>query len=262
MLKGNFLFLGTGASSGVPMIGCSCKVCTSSYARNQRLRPSGLLTVEGKKLLIDSGPDFRHQALIYHLDSLDGVLLTHSHYDHIGGLDELRIYYLRTRKPLPLLLSKSTFEDLKRRYDYFFREKSLSVSLTAQIDFQVLEKERGFSEFLGIEIQYMQYEQAGMPVTGYRIGTFAYISDIQHYPETIFSDLSGVETLVVSVLRHESSLMHFNVEEGIDFSKKVGAKHAFFTHLGHELDYAETNSLLPKGIQLAYDGLKLDFGYG
>jgi len=262
MTQAQFLFLGTGASSGVPMIGCTCKVCLSTDVRNKRLRPSGLILLKDKKLLIDSGPDFRQQALTHHINHLDGVLLTHSHYDHIGGLDELRIYYLRTRKPLPVLLSDPTYQDIKRRYDYFFRERSLNLSLAAQLEFQILDQERGKTEFLGTQIHYMRYSQAGMPVTGYRLSNFAYVSDIQNYPETIFADLSGVEILVLSALRHESSFMHFNIEEGVAFARKVGAKKIFFTHLGHELDYTKTNALLPDDIRLAYDGLVVDFDNG
>ena len=243
------------------MIGCTCKVCKSMNTRNQRLRPSGLVTLADKKLLIDSGPDFRTQALKVGLNQLDGLLLTHSHYDHLGGLDELRIYYVWTRKPLAVLVSEPTFLDIKHRYDYFFKERSINRSLTAQLDFQVLKEKRGVTQFLGFDVGYMQYEQGGMPVMGYRVGSFAYISDIRNYPETIFSDLTGVKTLVVSALKKEPSPMHFSLDEGVDFARKIGAQQTFFMHLGHELDYDETNALLPSDIQLAYDGLKVDFDY-
>ena len=118
---GKFLFLGTSASAGVPIIGCKCPVCTSSSPRNHRLRPAGLLQVAGRTLLIDVGPDFRQQALKYQIDAPDGLILTHTHYDHIAGIDELRVYYVRSKKPFPCLLSQESFEDLKRRYYYLFR---------------------------------------------------------------------------------------------------------------------------------------------
>lgn len=261
MTQAEFLFLGTGASSGVPMIGCRCAVCTSSDIHNKRLRPSALITCKNKKLLIDSGPDFRFQALNYKIDHLDGMLLTHSHFDHIAGLDELRIYYLRTKNALPVLLSKATFEDVKRRYYYLFQDKNRSVSLTAQLEFHVLEKMRGSTQFLGLKIDYMQYEQAKMPVTGFRLGSLAYLSDIREYPETVFADLAGVKTLILSMLKKEVSPMHFNIQEGIEFARKAGAKKTYFTHMGHELDYAATNAELPYGFQLGYDGLKLEFEY-
>ncbi|MCH9625865.1 MAG: Ribonuclease BN [Chlamydiales bacterium] len=261
-MPNSFLFLGTGGSAGIPMVGCHCSVCSSLEPKNKRLRPSGLLTIDGKKLLIDTGPDFRTQALRYGIDHLDGVLLTHSHFDHVAGLDELRSYYLIDRKPLAVVIPKPTLADLKKRYDYLFRAKSWGVSLTAQLEFQVLESERGETQFLDIPIRYTCFEQAGMPVTGYRFGSFAYISDIRVYPESIFEDLSGVKTLVLSALRHELSLMHLNIEEAIEFAQKVGAKKTYFTHMGHELEHISTNQNLPTGFELAYDGLLLDIDNG
>lgn len=243
------------------MIGCKCRVCQSQNYHNKRLRPSGLIQIREKKLLIDTGPDFRYQALKYHLDHLDGVLLTHSHFDHVAGLDELRSYYLIYRKTLPVLVSRPTLDDLKKRYDYLFREKSRTISLTAQLDFNMLEEEGGQREFLGISLQYMPFEQASMPVTGYRFDSFAYISDIRQYSETIFEGLKGVEILVLSALRKESSLMHFNLDEAIAFARKVGAKRTYLTHIGHELDHDEAIAYLPNDIQPAYDGLELEFDY-
>jgi phosphoribosyl 1,2-cyclic phosphate phosphodiesterase len=256
-----FLFLGTGGSAGVPMIGCKCQVCISTDPRNRRLRPSGIIKENGKTLLIDSGPDFREQALKYDIDHLEGVLLTHSHFDHVAGLDELRAYYLRYRKNLPILVSKTTMEDLKRRYDYLFREKSWGMSLAAQLEFQVLENTRGETVFCGIPLQYVTYEQGGMQVNGFRFGPFAYISDIRNYPETLFKDLAGVEVLVVGALSHAPSMMHFSINEAIEFSRIVGAKETYFTHISHELEHLTTNEDLPQGFALAQDGQRLVFNY-
>jgi phosphoribosyl 1,2-cyclic phosphate phosphodiesterase len=253
-----FLFLGTGGSSGIPMIGCHCEVCTSLDPCNKRLRPSGLLTWQGKRLLIDVGPDFRTQALRYGIDHLDGILISHSHYDHIAGIDELRAYYLHHRIPLPVLLSKSTYLDLKRRYDYFFQKRSLETSLPAQLDFHVIEEMRGEISFLDLPVGFTLYEQATMPVTGFRFGMFAYISDIRQYPDTIFDDLKGLEILVLSMLRQEASFMHLNLEEAIAFAKRVGASQTYFTHMSHEIEHAKVCALLPEGLHLAYDGLTLE----
>jgi phosphoribosyl 1,2-cyclic phosphate phosphodiesterase len=259
-MKAEFLFLGTGGSSGIPMIGCTCRVCTSSDPHNKRLRPAGLITCNKKRLLIDCGPDFRQQALCYHIDHLDGVVLTHSHFDHVAGLDELRVYYLLHRiPPLPVLVSEPTLRELKGRSDYLFREKSTTGSLTAQLDFQVITEERGTAHFLGFEVKHIRFDQAGMPVTGYRFGSLAYISDIRTFPETIYADLAEIKILVLSALRYESSRLHFNLNEAIAFAQKVGAEETYFTHMAHELDHAQTNARLPKGVQLAYDGLKLTF---
>jgi phosphoribosyl 1,2-cyclic phosphate phosphodiesterase len=244
------------------MIGCACPVCTSLNPCNKRLRPAGLITSQGKKLLIDAGPDFRMQALCYKIDHIDGILITHSHFDHIAGLDELRAYYLLHREPLPVLLSKATFLEIRRRYDYFFQTKNPETSLPAQLDFQVIEQERGQTSFLGFDIGFTHYEQSGMQVTGFRFGSFAYISDIRQYPQSIFEDLAGVEILVLSMLRQRASLVHFNLKEAIAFAQQVGAEKVYFTHVSHEIEHATVSELLPEGVHLAYDGLKLEFNHG
>lgn len=258
-MKCSLLFLGTGASSGIPLIGCTCAVCTSTNPYNQRLRPSVLITVEEKTFLIDTGPDLRAQALTHHITKLDGVLFTHTHYDHIAGIDELRSFYLLNKEPLPVLLSKPTYDELRVRYAYLFTEKSRDKSLTAQLNFSVLPSERGTISFQGVNIQYLTYEQGGMKVSGFRLGNMAYLSDLNKYDETIFEDLEGVEVLVVSALRYAPSYMHLTVEEASAFAKKVGAKKTYLTHLSHEIEHEEANKMLPEGICLSYDGLTIDF---
>lgn len=243
---------------GVPVIGCQCAVCRSESPCNQRMRPSGLITIGHKKILIDCGPDFRMQALRYHIHHLDGLILTHAHHDHLAGIDELRVYYMQTKDPLPCLVSHETANNLKHRYHYFFEENE-GRKLTAKIALQVLEGERGETDFLGIGIGYMTYEQGGMCVNGFRFGNFAYISDIRNYPDTIFEDLKGVEILVVSALRMTSSFMHFSVDEAVEFVNRIGAKQAWLTHISHDLDHEATNSRLPSHIRMAYDGLELTF---
>lgn len=257
--KGRFLFLGTGGSMGIPIIGCECAVCRSPSTYNKRLRPSGLLKIFEKEVLIDCGPDFRMQMLQHHIKKIDGLIFTHAHYDHTGGFDELRIINARSKKPIPCLLSEATAQELKMRFPYVFDVNDPMSTLTAKVSLQYLESTRGYIEFLGIPIHYMTYEQGGMLVNGFRFGNFAYISDIRHYPETIFADLKGIETLVISCLRYQQSHLHFNVEEAVEFSKKVGASQAWFTHIAHELDHDLTNSKLPPNYQLAYDGLEINF---
>lgn len=257
-MRNRFLFLGTGGSMGVPVISCTCKVCTSTSPFNKRLRPSGLLRVEGKDFLIDAGPDIRLQALRYGITDLDGALLTHSHFDHIAGVDDLRIFYYLHHRRFPCLLSEETLNELKLRYHYlFFQTKDGSLE-SKPFDFQTLKSDFGKVSFQGVTLNHVTYFQSGMKVTGYQYGTFAYISDIRQYEERLIKELNGVETLVLSALRFTPSEMHFNIDEAIDFAKRVGAKRTYLTHITHDLDHEETNAKLPSDIQLSYDGLEIE----
>lgn len=258
-IVGRFTFLGCGGSMGVPVVGCSCNVCLSHSPYNKRLRCSGLLQIGEKEILIDPGPDFREQALRQKIHSLDGVVITHTHYDHIGGLDDLRIFYLIQKKPLPCLVSLESYDDIKKRYGYLFRPATEYSNLTAKFDFQLLEKDRGQVDFLNISFRFTSYSQGGMKVNGFRIGDFAYVSDIRLFPDTIYEDLKGVKILVLSALRKKISHVHFNLDEAVEFSKKIGASQTWLTHLAHELDYFEANDYLPEDVKLAYDGLTFDF---
>ncbi len=258
-MSGKFLFLGTGASVGIPVIGCKCAVCTSSSPFNHRLRPSGLIQSKGKSVLIDVGPDFRQQALKFGIDHLDGLLLTHTHYDHIAGIDELRIFYVRRNRELPCLLSKESYEHLKMRYPYLFQRIGEAASLSARLEIHLLAAMKGEVEFVGLKIGYFSYYQGDMAVNGYRIGNFAYVSDIREYDESIFVALKGVDHLVLSALREAPSRLHFSLEEAVRFARQAGAKKTWLTHMNHELDHEKANSKLPNDVQLAYDGLEISF---
>ncbi|MCI0382271.1 MAG: MBL fold metallo-hydrolase [Chlamydiae bacterium] len=253
----SFLFLGTGGSMGVPVVTCSCKVCTSPSPYNKRLRPSGLVKWDGKQILIDAGPDFREQALRFNIRHLDGILLTHTHYDHIGGIDDLRVFYFLKKMRVHCLSSKETSDELKYRYHYLFRHAEEEKDIVFQLDLETLPDDFGKTHFMSIPIQYVTYFQAGMKVNGFRFGSFAYISDIQKYDVQIFPYLEGLDILVVSALRETPSPAHFTLEEAISFARKVGAKKTYITHIAHNLEHEETNRKLPKDIRLAYDGLEI-----
>ena len=260
MDKNRFVFLGTGGSLGVPIIGCECAVCSSTDPCNKRLRPSGVLFVENKTIVIDAGPDFRQQFLRFGLTSLDALLLTHTHYDHIGGLDDLRIFYLLKRHRPICVVSEETYRELKFRYHYLFkRSASGDEEHAVHIDFKLLKGDFGVFDLFGIPLHYISYSQAGMKVNGFRVGSFAYVSDIRDYSDEIFTHLKGVKTLVVSALRAVPTEVHFSLDEAASFAKKVGAKQTFITHITHDLEHRATNASLPKEVQLAYDGLEITF---
>lgn len=253
-MKGKLLFLGTGGSMGIPVVACNCSVCTSASTKNKRFRASALLTVENKKILIDAGPDFREQALNLGLKSIDGLILTHSHRDHTGGIDELRAFH----RPIPCLASQATIDDVKASNAYIFQNQNPDKLLTS-FDFHILKGDQGPVSFLDLHFHFITFEQGGTPVNGFRFGNLAFISDIRHYSEAIFDELEGVQTLVISALRNEPSALHFSIPEAITFSKRIGAKTTWFTHMAHEIDHEKTNRDLPEGFQLAYDGLEIEF---
>ncbi len=256
-MKGRFLFLGTGGSAGVPMIGCQCEVCRSPSPYNKRLRSSGLIQVQDKNFLIDVGPDFRTQALKFNISHLTGVLLTHAHADHIAGIDDLRAFFFLQRMKLPCVLSKETYDEVKLRYHYMLKPLMSEKSISAQIDFQVLPEDFGEFELAGVPFTYFSYFQVDMKVTGFRVGNFAYVSDIRKYSEKMVGMIRGVDILVLSALRHHASVMHFTVDEAVAFAKMVGAKKTYLTHLAHELEYEATNALLPSNVRMGYDGLEI-----
>lgn len=258
-MNGKLIFLGTGGSAGVPIVGCSCEVCCSTESVNKRLRSSVLIFWKDRQFLIDAGPDFREQALRAGITKLDGLLLTHAHNDHTAGLDDLRPISYRRKTPLPVLLSDATAEDIRRRYDYLF--ESGTKDYICRFNFHLLEggREAGLTVFEELPIQYVTYIQGGMLVNGYRIGNLAYLSDIKHFSPSIFDELKGVKYLIISALRYSSSPLHLSVDEAIDFANQLKAEKVWLTHLSHDLDHEKTNASLPPHIRLAYDGLEIDF---
>lgn len=251
------LFLGTGASMGIPHIGCHCRVCSSTNSKNHRLRSSVLLTVNQKKILVDCGPDYRQQALKYRIDTLDGFMLTHAHHDHTASLDELRAYRFCSCDSMPCLLSRDTLKDIQLRFSYMFATNMHSKRCVSKFNTLVLPDEAGEIEFCGVRVVYFSFMHADIMVNGFRVGSWAYITDISTYRENIFDYLKGVETLVISALQFAPSPLHFSVDEAIDFSRRVGARQTWLTHIGHEMEHEHANAYLPENIRVAYDGLEL-----
>jgi len=253
------VFLGTGASSGVPVIGCSCKTCRSKSKYNKRLRPSILIKHKKKNILVDVGPDIRQQALKYKINKLDALIITHAHFDHIAGIDDLRIYNRKQKKNIECYLLGSTYDEIKRKYEHFFKKNHIGHTQSAKFDFHVLDEEKKKIRFNDMSFSYFSYFQDSKKVLGIRLNKFAYITDIKAYEKTIMEDLKDLDILILSCLRTTKSEVHFDLNEAIDFSKKVNSKVTYFTHLAHEIEYSRFSSKLTKNIKLAYDGLKLKF---
>ena len=257
-MKGKLLFLGTGGSVGVPLIGCSCEVCRSTDPLNQRLRPSALIRIGHQQFLIDASPDFRTQALKFGIKWLDGFLLTHAHYDHTAGIDDLRPICFLRQSPLPVLASAETARDIRLRYYYLFpSDESMK---NTHFDLQILPPEQmGKVLFEQLPVEYVTYLQGKMAVNGFRIGNLAYLSDVRNFAPEIFSQLQGVKDLVISALKYIPSPLHFSIDEAIDFAKQIKAERVWLTHLSHELHYHHANAYLPPHVRMAYDGLEINF---
>jgi len=257
--QGVLQFLGTGPSTGVPVVGCRCSVCVSDDPRNHRLRSSVRVCVGEKLILIDASPDFRQQALKYHITMPDALCITHTHYDHIGGLEELRVFNFQKKKAVPCFLSDASFLSVQKLFYYHFSSRKEQESFAAEMDFHVLSSEQGTLSLDEIDLSYFSYWHGSMPVTGWRIGELGYVTDIKQYDPVVFEALSDIEVLIIGVSCFGASRTQMTIEEALEFREKVGAKRTYFTHLSHDIDYARASAMLPEDIRLAYDGLEVQF---
>lgn len=245
---------------GVPTVGCACAVCTSADPRDKRLRPSILVRWNApggeRAVVIDTGPDFREQALRAHLTRVDAVLYTHAHADHILGMDDLRPLSFAAQRAgglIPLYASAETAAVLRRVYDYHFSADA-TYPTRARAEIRPLEERTRVheAEFLRVPVRHGDLE-----VFGFRFGDAAYLTDVSEIPESSFELLHGLETLVLPALRHKPHPTHATVEQAVAWAQRVGAQHTWLTHIAHDLGHEQTNRSLPPGIAVAYDGLEV-----
>lgn len=249
-------FLGTGTSQGVPVIACDCKVCMSDDPRDKRLRSSLLLEEKNIIVVFDAGPDFRQQMLREKVTRLDAIILSHEHRDHIAGMDDVRAFNYKMQDAIDIYAEKRVLETIKREYSYVFAENKYPGIPEMRLNEISLES---FS-VKGLEILPVRAFHMELPILGFRVGDFAYITDANRIPEESKEKLYGVKYLVVNALRKEKHISHFNLSEAIDFIKEISPRQAYLTHISHQMGlYSEVSKELPDEITLAYDGLTVVF---
>lgn len=249
-------FLGTGTSSGVPMIACACSVCASTDPRDKRLRSSILIESETTKIVVDTTPDFRYQMLRSEVTSLDAILFTHPHKDHIAGLDDIRAYNYFQNQPMKVFANELTQTALKKEFSYIFSDfKYPGIPDIDLIDIN------GEGFLIGdIPVIPFNVWHLKMPVLGFRFGDFTYITDANKIDEADKEIIKGSKAIVLNALRHEKHISHFNIQEAVELVQELRIPEAYFTHISHQLGkHQDINPLLPPGIQLAYDKQELFF---
>lgn len=249
-------FLGTGTSTGVPVVGCRCAVCTSSDPRNQRLRQSVHIEKDGRHFLIDTTPDLRLQLLRHPIPRLDFILYTHSHSDHLMGLDDIRPFNFRQRQTLRAYASEPTCRAVRRAFGYIWDNSQLGGG---KPQLELVPVDAPF-EHEGIEIIPLPVEHGDWMILGFRIGPFAYITDTNGIPPMTRKLLEGVDVLALDGLRPAPAHpTHFTIGEAVDAAKQIGARMTYLIHLTHEVDHETVDATLPPDVRLAWDGLELTF---
>lgn len=249
------IMLGSGTSHGVPMIGCECPVCTSSDPRDRRSRSSIVVEIDGFPILIDTSPELRLQCLACGVRRIEAVLFTHSHADHVAGLDDLRRFNSLQKSPLNCYADAATAASLRRMFSYAFKHLPDYPSSKPQLELHEIE---GPFELFGSPVVPLRLLHGEMPVLGYRFGPFAYCTDCSRIPPDSLELLRGVHVLIIDGLRRRPHSTHFNLAGAIEAARQIGAEQTFFTHIAHDLPHEQTNAELPAGMALGYDGQIID----
>ncbi len=248
-------FLGTGTSQGIPVIACECEVCQSENNKDKRLRVSVFIETEKNKLVIDTGPDFRTQMLREKVQDIDGVLYTHEHKDHIAGMDDVRPFCFKHSKEIEIYAHKRVLKALSREFHYVFDEHFYYPGIPRISANEITNSPFLINEELITPIEGLHYK---LPVFGYRIGDFTYITDMNFISEEEIDKIKGTKVLVLNALQKTPHVSHFTLEEAIEMVKKINPKKAYFTHMSHTMGlHNKVSKELPEGIEFAYDGLKI-----
>ncbi len=248
------VILGSGTSTGVPVIGCHCQVCSSGDPRNRRTRSSALIRTDGRNILIDTSTDLRLQSLANGVERIDAVLFTHPHADHIHGIDDLRTFNAIQNSAIPCFGNEYTIKRIRRAFEYIFNGDGADgwkPNLTATV------VDSPF-EIFGVEVVPVEISHGPATILGWRIGQAAYVTDCNCIPAASLERLMGVEVLIVGALRFKPHPTHFNIEQAIEAAVAVKAARTVFTHLGHNLDYGRDKDALPPGMEFAYDGMRIE----
>jgi phosphoribosyl 1,2-cyclic phosphate phosphodiesterase len=248
------IVLGVGSSAGTPVIGCHCKTCVSNNTKNKRTRCSSAIVMPGGEVvLIDTGPDLRNQSLREGLTHVDAVLYTHTHADHVHGIDDLRSFCQLQRQQIPLYGNQESMEHIAGKFSYAIREPGSYWDLPVLSVNQICEK----FQLFGVTITPIPARHGHSDIYGYRIGNMAYITDVSEIPETSFTLLDGLDILLLDCLRYQPHYTHINLEQSLAYASRIGAKDTYLIHMTHEMEYEELTLQLPPEIHVAYDGLKL-----
>ncbi len=253
------ILLGTGTSHGVPLIGCHCPVCRSPDPRNNRTRTGVAVSTGEGTFLIDTSPELRIQLLRERIDVVHAVIYTHSHADHLFGLDDLRLFGYRLKRAIPLYCEEIVENQIRAAYSYAFTPPSpdLHYGALPQLEFRRIGLEP--FELLGVQVQPIRLIHGKLPVLGFRVGNVAFCTDVSFIPDESWPLLEGLDVLIIDALRDEPHATHFGIPQALEAIERVKPKRAYLTHISHYLEYTETNARLPAGVELAYDGLRISF---
>jgi phosphoribosyl 1,2-cyclic phosphate phosphodiesterase len=246
------LFLGTGTSAGVPMIGCHCEVCSSSDPHDKRTRPSVLISYHETRVLVDTTPELRLQCVANRIDRIDAVVYTHAHADHIMGLDDVRRFNALQGGPLDVWADEKTFIAVEKCFAYAFKEPAPEWKIFRP--HLIRRKIEGPFQIGGVTWTPVPLLHGDQPVLGFRVGNLAYCTDVSQIPEPSFDLLHGLDVLVLDALQWKKHATHFSVEQAIEAATRIGAKQTLFTHIAHALGHEATNKALPPNMRLAFDG--------